>query len=818
MSLDWRWEGKDDLEPILLIAPASESKLASTNAFVHTVHERFPSASIFVFDHAAEQLSDVLRSRETLLDQIAEVLKRNTRLQDRRWLFLAFGVGGLVVKAALSAEPPDRKAKRAIVLIDVPNLTRVSSSTALSKNLNLAHTSCTENVEAFKKLCEHEATFNKIAHLYITISCTVPDSKFSWPQVSLDTPNELQYHFRGDSCTSSSSAIVSNQEELRLMIDRAFLLLKGGQQLTIPDRLRSKLGQESEKALEAQLPLHEPQKIASHSIKFTLESRNSDLEVQTQVRSSMLLLSDLPNIQCTSLNSYEPTGLKQEVEFMWHHGSANHGIWIEDIMSSLMKNGSGICSKTHFDAFWSHHVHSTENLYPGSWHIRPDFASISKLRTQPTESTSTEQGLVLVMPFLHWDTVASLTQRQQAIDILTSEDTPEQVTEAYRNAATNPDTRHTSLSITAEPPVHLPLLLDQYRYPTSSMQSSRLASQILPKQTAMSDTGMKTLIVQQLWLVITDNRTIVTFFPRKPLEANNIELSQAADVETTVLDHLSRIDHPSTVMSSVYDLCALIIDRTTTALLSRVRHTDLLFIQLYRKAVGELRQQHMTALASFRNEDLKKATNNFTADTNKENFELSLVLDANTLKDEMQGLVEIIQTQKNVVEKVSTALMKDKEGEFHLSIGTEILEETKMKLSSFETQFQGLRSDADAIEQDLLQLLDLRQKRANLRESHAAWVQAEETSAQTRHSLSLSVAAARQGRVVMIFTILSSIYLPLSFMTSYYGMNMRDITGDADNPKTTAYFWKISGPLAGFTTLLALIIGFQKKFIVTPIR
>lgn len=45
----------------------------------------------------------------------------------------------------------------------------------------------------------------------------------------------------------------------------------------------------------------------------------------------------------------------------------------------------------------------------------------------------------------------------------------------------------------------------------------------------------------------------------------------------------------------------------------------------------------------------------------------------------------------------------------------------------------------------------------------------------------------------MIFTIVTVIFLPLGFFTSYYGMNLQDITGDEHSQ---AYFWKICGTIA----------------------
>jgi len=50
----------------------------------------------------------------------------------------------------------------------------------------------------------------------------------------------------------------------------------------------------------------------------------------------------------------------------------------------------------------------------------------------------------------------------------------------------------------------------------------------------------------------------------------------------------------------------------------------------------------------------------------------------------------------------------------------------------------------------------------------------------------------------MVFTIVTVIFLPLSFFTSYYGMNLNDIVTTAKNQ---GYFWKVCG-----TATLAIVL------------
>ena len=63
---------------------------------------------------------------------------------------------------------------------------------------------------------------------------------------------------------------------------------------------------------------------------------------------------------------------------------------------------------------------------------------------------------------------------------------------------------------------------------------------------------------------------------------------------------------------------------------------------------------------------------------------------------------------------------------------------------------------------------------------------------------SLAVEEARTARVqsrsIFVFTAITIIFLPLSFFTSYFGMNFMDILNTAH---TSSYFWKIAAPVSG---------------------
>jgi Mg2+ and Co2+ transporter CorA len=61
-----------------------------------------------------------------------------------------------------------------------------------------------------------------------------------------------------------------------------------------------------------------------------------------------------------------------------------------------------------------------------------------------------------------------------------------------------------------------------------------------------------------------------------------------------------------------------------------------------------------------------------------------------------------------------------------------------------------------------------------------------------------------QSRSVMIFTALTIIFLPLSFFTSYFGMNLTDLAKANYDSK---FFWSVSGPISGAIIIAVFAIA-----------
>ncbi|KAI4248411.1 MAG: hypothetical protein L6R40_000970 [Gallowayella cf. fulva] len=66
----------------------------------------------------------------------------------------------------------------------------------------------------------------------------------------------------------------------------------------------------------------------------------------------------------------------------------------------------------------------------------------------------------------------------------------------------------------------------------------------------------------------------------------------------------------------------------------------------------------------------------------------------------------------------------------------------------------------------------------------------------------LAIVSDSQNKAVLIFTGVTIVFLPLSFFTSYYGMNLSTIV---NTPRTEGYFWRVCGSAALFIVLVVTL-------------
>ena len=134
---------------------------------------------------------------------------------------------------------------------------------------------------------------------------------------------------------------------------------------------------------------------------------------------------------------------------------------------------------------------------------------------------------------------------------------------------------------------------------------------------------------------------------------------------------------------------------------------------------------------------------------------------------ELKTINNLIEEQQAVLEEMLKQFRYlNKEHNKGLE-GTGFLNDVNHFLLEHKVQVKSMRESTEAAKVAYRDLLDMKQKQANVVEAHLASRQ--------------SKVAADQSRTVMIFTIFTIIFMPLSFFASVFGINSKEWSGDGNN-------------------------------------
>ncbi|CAG8962177.1 hypothetical protein HYFRA_00005226, partial [Hymenoscyphus fraxineus] len=316
----------------------------------------------------------------------------------------------------------------------------------------------------------------------------------------------------------------------------------------------------------------------------------------------------------------------------------------------------------------------------------------------------------------------------------------------------------------------------------------------------------RVVMVDQLWMWILDENTIITSFPKR-VGRNKPDMSAVQKCIRTRL-RAARIDE----IRSVYDLGIIIIDQCSRGFFHRTQSEDLQpqVMDAFANAIGRVtHKQSMaynhfwecTRLASRRyasrekpDHGTAKKSQNVLLDINPEG---ELLREIKDIIEEISIMMQIKKQEENVARaftKAVKALIQKPEPKPSAnslesevsSIGSllkTLLQQQNSALSEddgwtmmsanellgdIQNQLQELVHLKEAAENaslGLKDLLDLKQQQASVVEAREAVKQGEET--------------LRQGRAIMLFTVITIIFLPLSFFATLFGMNVSDLTDGA---------------------------------------
>lgn len=407
--------------------------------------------------------------------------------------------------------------------------------------------------------------------------------------------------------------------------------------------------------------------------------------------------------------------------------------------------------------------------------------SLSPSLREPTPTV--RSNICMFMPYLHFETAECQQKMREAIieaekrtapfPRLTRESTrDEMLIRAHVNSS------NASL--------HVRRTLDQFFYPnidTKTRDSDQVVYRYQKRWDDQITRDPKIFMVDQLWMWILGKNLIVTSFPQRWEQPKNDPLNV---LDGIIEDINSKTREP---VRSVYELATIISGRCSGVFdRHRMGDEEYQFLDMFESSIGTATDRETVLFREFNiasaqaSEWLKHHRQlnvglggTLSGDNDEDEHtqplfvdklldigqETDLLAEAKDIRDELNMIRTVLEYQKQVLADLHDAICEIYLGE-HKSQN-----ELKKKFREQQRIVEMHVKDVDRMDKQteriyhsITDLLDLKQKHANAFEARFARDQAAGT--------------ARQGKTIMMFTVVTIVFLPLSFIASFFAINVQE--------------------------------------------
>ncbi|KAM7213702.1 hypothetical protein V8F06_010901, partial [Rhypophila decipiens] len=287
---------------------------------------------------------------------------------------------------------------------------------------------------------------------------------------------------------------------------------------------------------------------------------------------------------------------------------------------------------------------------------------------------------------------------------------------------------------------------------------------------------------------------IITCFPDGWHEKS--KNSDPTDILDSMIHDASRIQSPSALAEAIVNKCL-------TAYLDPINNTDeeKQVLELYNKAIGKLADAEASRFQQF--SDQVKLERESTHESKQQELDISeditLLEQIKDIRDELNIFLVIFSDQEKVLgDLCKFRLWKDQilssasppDGEQYLFYSSQRI------TRAYIAEVKRMDKRAEETSKALKDLLDLKQKQANVKEARWAREQAFE--------------ATRQGNTLVVFTLVTIVFSPLSFMAAFLAIDIKEFpktNGDMDLDFVLKYIFSISAAIVLPLVLLAFTVN-----------
>ncbi|KAI0536858.1 hypothetical protein GGR58DRAFT_473982 [Xylaria digitata] len=405
-------------------------------------------------------------------------------------------------------------------------------------------------------------------------------------------------------------------------------------------------------------------------------------------------------------------------------------------------------------------------------------AASGKTSTWDTPHCAASHGkIVLFMPFLHYETDERRRKMSDAIRCVHEQrqqfEPPSRdslLIEAYLNST---------------PPLHPRRTLDQFFYHGIDT-SARDTDQVVYRFCKRYGIDEKVFMVDQLWLWVIGKDLVITCFPQRWDQPKNDPLN----VLDGIIEETNAKTRPP--IESVYDLTMLITSRCSGMFdRNRLDDQNYQFLDMFEASIGVVTDRESRLFSRFNRASAQSAqwlqrhrrrrTSRSGLDMSYDHadkdsgdqfpdalldigVETSLLAEIKDIRDELNIIMGILDTQLQTVTYLEGFVTEEVRGEGSRRTTDAVVSEVRRRAGEQKRGLDAKQKDVSRMDRQALSLydgltdlLDLKQKHSNALEARFAGDQA--------------VIAARQGQTIMVFTIVTIVFLPLSFIASFFAIN-----------------------------------------------
>ncbi|SPN98959.1 uncharacterized protein DNG_01998 [Cephalotrichum gorgonifer] len=550
--------------------------------------------------------------------------------------------------------------------------------------------------------------------------------------------------------------------------------------------------------------------------------------------------------------------------YIWTHLPFTNPAWVKKTFETLeVKEGRSLSEVYNHGQWYSKHTrgrHSQHYAYfvkPTCGWIPP--APRSPLTPHSSHVASHEPIIYLFIPFLHFDSYKNLLRRRSLINRRLRQGRARPVPQ---NVA-----RLQSLELQViweylgyDPPVNCRRTLDQYGYPSLHDTRPRDDDQMLYKMTKeriplsdqvgvdsydnpprrtqktrreTSSVGSKdhaddcecsdeeptvneddvlngnVLMVDQLWMWAVGPNTLLTFFSRRESDPAEGPLYQQGDLRDSIFNDVN--SDVTRQCESALDMAALIALHAVTVLLDRTSHPDLEVFRIFEEAISILTEKMTSSLKEFRTRHLRPPPTHIRPDpkphsshthhtrheadiaAHENRDSTSALLELRDIEDELATLSSLFDKQERMLGTMRNLYRRVPHTP--TETGISYIAEALARLGEYKERTREMTRRVRATRDDYDKLLQMVQRQAQVDEVRLQRLQAD--------------VASSQSRSVMIFTVFTVIFLPLSFFTSLFGMNARE--WDDEHVPRLRTIWLVTLPSSAFLIGLALVTAWSTR-------